>query len=39
MEILGWVFLGILALIVLTAATMGLLSFPDAKRYLQIRRM
>jgi hypothetical protein len=39
MEIVGWVFIGILALIVLTAVVMGLMSLPDARRYLKIRHM
>jgi hypothetical protein len=39
MEILGWVFLGIIAAMVLTAAMLGLVSVPDARRYLRIRRM
>lgn len=39
MEIVGWVFVGILALMVLAALALGMVSLPDAKRYLQIRRM
>jgi hypothetical protein len=39
MEIVGWVFIGILALIVLTGLMMGIFSIPDARRYLKIRRM
>jgi hypothetical protein len=39
MEILGWVFIAILALTVLAGVVMGILSFPDARRYLKIRRM
>jgi hypothetical protein len=39
MEIVGWVFIGILALIALGAVVMGVVSFPDARRYLKIRRM
>jgi hypothetical protein len=39
MEILGWVFIGILALIVFGAVVMGLVSLPDARRYLKIRHM
>jgi hypothetical protein len=39
MEIVGWVFIGILALIVLSAVVMGFVSLPDARRYLKIRRM
>lgn len=39
MEIVGWVFIGILALIVLSAVVMGMISLPDARRYLKIRHM
>ncbi|KDP06012.1 hypothetical protein MAV101_13525 [Mycobacterium avium subsp. hominissuis 101] len=36
---MGWVFIGILSLIVLAAVILGLISLPDARRYLRIRRM
>lgn len=39
MEIVGWVFIGIMGLIVLAAVVMGLISLPDARRYLKIRHM
>ncbi|WP_372510916.1 DUF6893 family small protein [Mycobacterium angelicum] len=39
MEVLGWVFLVILALVVAAALVMGLISIPDARRYLRLRRM
>ncbi|BBU23619.1 DUF6893 family small protein [Mycobacterium xenopi] len=39
MEIVGWVFVGILALIVVAALAMGIMSLPDARRYLKIRHM
>jgi hypothetical protein len=39
MEVVGWVFIGILALIVLMAVVMGVISLPDARRYLKIRHM
>lgn len=39
MAIVGWVFIGILAVIVFAATVMGLVSIPDATRYLKIRRM
>jgi uncharacterized protein DUF6893 len=39
MEIVGWVFIGILALVVLAGVVMGLISLPDARRYLKIRHM
>lgn len=39
MAVLGWVFVGIIAAIVLAAMTLGVVSIPDARRYLRIRRM
>ncbi len=39
MEIVGWVFIGILGLIVLSAVLLGLMSLPDARRYLKMRHM
>ncbi|WP_428341576.1 DUF6893 family small protein [Mycobacterium sp.] len=39
MEILGWVFIGLLALIALVGSVIGLRSLPDARRYLKIRHM
>jgi hypothetical protein len=39
MEIVGWVFIGILVLIGLIAAAMVIQSLPDARRYLKIRHM
>ncbi|GJO41881.1 hypothetical protein VIMS_05291 [Mycobacterium marinum] len=39
MEILGWIFLGIIALVVAAAVVMGVVSLPDARRYLKLRRM
>jgi uncharacterized protein DUF6893 len=39
MEIVGWVFIGILALIIFSAVVMGMISLPDARRYLKIRHM
>jgi hypothetical protein len=39
MEIVGWVFIGILGLFVLTGLVVGLISIPDARRYLKIRHM
>ncbi|WP_374101649.1 hypothetical protein [Mycobacterium sp. SM1] len=39
MAVLGWVFLAILALFTLIAVVLGLMSLPDARRYLKIRRM
>jgi Family of unknown function (DUF6893) len=39
MEILGWIFIGIIALVLAVAVGMGLVSLPDARRYLKLRRM
>jgi hypothetical protein len=39
MDVVGWVFIGILALVALIAVVMGLMSLPDARRYLKIRHM
>jgi hypothetical protein len=39
MEILGWVFIGIVGLMVFSAVVLGLVSLPDARRYLKIRHM
>jgi hypothetical protein len=39
MEVLGWVFIAIIALVLLVAVAMGLISLPDARRYLKLRRM
>jgi hypothetical protein len=39
MEIVGWVFIGILGLIVFSAVVMGVVSLPDARRYLKMRHM
>lgn len=39
MAIVGWVFIGILALFAVAGVVMGLISLPDARRYLKIRHM
>ena len=39
MEIVGGVFIGILGLMVFSAVVLGLVSLPDARRYLKIRHM
>jgi hypothetical protein len=39
MEILGWIFIAILALVAAVALMLGLISLPDARRYLKLRRM
>ena len=39
MEVVGWVAIGVVAAAVLGGAMIGLMSIPDARRYLKIRRM
>ena len=39
MEVLGWIFIAIIALVVLVGVGLGLISLPDARRYLKLRRM
>ena len=39
MEVLGWIFLAIIALVVAVGLALGLISLPDARRYLKLRRM
>ena len=39
MEIMGWIFVAILALVVAVALGLGVVSLPDARRYLKLRRM
>jgi hypothetical protein len=39
MEIVGWVFLALIALVVGIGLALGLVSLPDARRYLKLRRM
>jgi hypothetical protein len=39
MEILGWIFIAIVALVAAVALGLGVVSLPDARRYLKLRRM
>jgi hypothetical protein len=39
MEVLGWIFIAIIALVVGIAVVLGVISLPDARRYLRLRRM
>jgi hypothetical protein len=39
MEVLGWIFIALIALVVGVALLLGLVSLPDARRYLKLRRM
>lgn len=39
MEAVGWVAIGVVAVAVVGGAMIGLMSIPDAVRYMKIRRM
>lgn len=39
MEVLGWIFIAIVALVAAIALALGVVSLPDARRYLKLRRM
>jgi hypothetical protein len=39
MEVLGWIFVAIIALVAAVGLAVGLASLPDARRYLKLRRM
>ena len=39
MDVVGWVAVGVVAAVVTLALVLGVRSIPDAKRYLEIRRM
>jgi len=39
MEVLGWIFIAIVGLVVAVAVVLGVVSLPDARRYLKLRRM
>jgi hypothetical protein len=39
MEVVGWVAVGVVAVVVLAGVAIGLTSLPDARRYMKIRRM
>lgn len=39
MDIVGWVAVGIVAVVVLAGVAVGVTSLPDARRYLKMRRM
>lgn len=39
MEVLGWIFIAIVALVAAVGLALGALSLPDARRYLKLRRM
>lgn len=39
MEVVGWIAVGIVAVIAVAATLIGIRSVPDARRYLKMRRM
>ncbi|WP_444850859.1 DUF6893 family small protein [Mycobacterium sp. Marseille-P9652] len=39
MEVMGWIFVAIIALVAAVAVALGVISLPDARRYLKLRRM
>ena len=39
MEVLGWIFIALMALVVTIGIVLGVVSLPDARRYLKLRRM
>ena len=39
MEVVGWVALGVIAAVVVGGVIVGVVSIPDARRYLKMRRM
>jgi hypothetical protein len=39
MEVLGWIFIALIALVAGVGLVLGLVSLPDARRYLRLRRM
>jgi hypothetical protein len=39
MDVVGWVALGVVAAVVVGGVVVGLVSIPDARRYMKIRRM
>ena len=39
MEVLGWIFIAIMAVVLVVALALGVASLPDARRYLKLKRM
>jgi Family of unknown function (DUF6893) len=39
MEVLGWIFVAIIAIVLAVALALGVVSLPDARRYFKLRRM
>jgi hypothetical protein len=39
MDVVGWVAVGVVAVVVVAGVAVGLVSIPDARRYMKMRRM
>nr|CRL77148.1 hypothetical protein CPGR_04203 [Mycolicibacterium malmesburyense] len=39
MEVIGWIAVGVVAVVAAAAALIGIRSVPDARRYMRMRRM
>lgn len=39
MEVIGWIAVGIVAVVAVAATAVGIRSVPDARRYMRMRRM
>jgi hypothetical protein len=39
MDVVGWVAVGVVAVVVVGGIVLGVVSIPDARRYMKIRRM
>ena len=39
MDVVGWIAVGVVAVVVLAGVVVGVTSIPDARRYMKIRRM
>jgi hypothetical protein len=39
MDVVGWIAIVVVAAVVVTCVVVGLISLPDARRYMKIRRM
>ncbi|GAT09855.1 DUF6893 family small protein [Mycolicibacterium novocastrense] len=39
MEVIGWIAVGVVAVVAVAAAVVGIRSVPDARRYMRMRRM
>jgi len=39
MDVVGWVAVGVVAVVVVAGVAVGLVNIPDARRYMKMRRM